>query len=202
MILELCIMDFSKLIKFYHKFNVAVSKRCIAEIILAIEYLHNLDIVYRDLKPQNILIGIDGHIRLADFGLAKEKIDDQNIATSFCGSPAYMPPEIIRNQGCNKSADIYTIGANLYEMLTGKPPFYTENIAELYARIDSALLEFPYGFDPEAESLIEMAMKRNPEQRPTIQQLKIHPFFDEIEWHEVLLGHYLPMNMDDIKRVS
>lgn len=82
--------------KSFTKLSKETSKIIISEIILAIEYLHNIDIVYRDLKPHNILIGLDGHIRLADFGLAKENVGDDHLAMSFCGSPAYMPPEILK----------------------------------------------------------------------------------------------------------
>ena len=101
----------------------------IAEVLLAIEYIHSLNVVYRDLKPENILVGSDGHIKLADFGLAKEGIGKGNSkAKSFCGSPAYLPPEMLGESGVGKPADIYQMGAVLYEMLVGMPPFYTDNI--------------------------------------------------------------------------
>ena len=99
------------------------------EIILAIEYLHSKQIIYRDLKPENILLSQDGHIKLADFGLAKEGITKgHSKAKSFCGSPAYLPPEMLSESGVGKPADIYQMGAVLYEMLVGMPPFYTDNI--------------------------------------------------------------------------
>ena len=106
----------------------------IAEVILAIEYLHTLNVIYRDLKPENILIDRSGHIKLADFGLAKEGIDRAK-AKSFCGSPAYLPPEMLTEDGVGKPADIYQLGAVLYELLIGVPPFYTENIKKLYNSI-------------------------------------------------------------------
>ena len=107
----------------------------IAEVLLAIEYIHSLNIVYRDLKPENILIAADGHIKLADFGLAKEGINKGSKAKSFCGSPAYLPPEMLSDSGVGKPADIYQMGAVLYEMLVGMPPFYTDNIQKLYRSI-------------------------------------------------------------------
>jgi len=79
----------------------------IGEIILAIEYIHKLNVVYRDLKPENILIDAEGHCRLADFGLAKENIGERDFAKSFCGSPAYLPPEMLNSKGVSKAADIY-----------------------------------------------------------------------------------------------
>lgn len=97
--------------------------------MLAIEHIHSLNVIYRDLKPENILVNADGHIKLADFGLAKEGMGKKNAkAKSFCGSPAYLPPEMLSDAGVGKPGDIYQMGAVLYEMLVGTPPFYTENI--------------------------------------------------------------------------
>lgn len=95
-----------------------------AQIILALEYLHNHNILYRDLKPENILIAKDGYIRLTDFGLSKENC----FAMSFCGSPAYLSPEMLEKKGVGFSTDIYGIGCVLFEMLTGEPPFFDEKL--------------------------------------------------------------------------
>lgn len=83
-------------------FDENEAKFFIAEVVLAIEYLHGLDIIYRDLKPENILINVDGHVKLADFGLAKEGMNDKMNARSFCGSPAYLAPEMLTNKGVGK----------------------------------------------------------------------------------------------------
>ena len=88
-------------------FDESEAKFFIAETILAIEYIHSLNIIYRDLKPENILIDDEGHAKLADFGLAKEGVSDKNNAKSFCGSPAYLAPEMLQNKGVGKAADIY-----------------------------------------------------------------------------------------------
>lgn len=97
-----------------------------AEMVLALEYLHQSGVVYRDLKPENILIDHEGHIRLTDFGLSKSGLKDSNGRTeSFCGTPEYLAPEIIRDKRYGYSVDWYSFGLVLYEMLTGVNPFKT-----------------------------------------------------------------------------
>ena len=91
--------------------------------------------VYRDLKPENVLIDIDGHIKLADFGLSKV-MENKNMKTnSFCGSPEYMSPEMLLGNGHSYSVDYYSLGAILFEMLTGLPPFYDTNRHKMYRDI-------------------------------------------------------------------
>ena len=119
----------------FHLFEESEAKFYIGELILAIEHLHNLDIIYRDLKPENILIDNENHIKLADFGLAKENVQEGQITKSFCGSPAYLSPEMLNRKGVGKSADVYGIGAVLYEMISGTPPFYSNDIGLLYPYI-------------------------------------------------------------------
>lgn len=167
------------------RFPESVARFYIAEIILAIEYLHSLDIVYRDLKPENILLDRAGHIRLADFGLAKENVNPINKAMSFCGSPAYLAPELLSKTGSEKSADVYGIGAILYEMLSGLPPFYSDNIKELFKNIKRAMLQFPKIVRNDAQDLIRQLMSKDPNKRPKLTVAKQHVFFKEINWEEL-----------------
>ena len=87
--------------------------------------------MYRDIKPENILIDIDGHIRIADFGLSKI-IPKRQKSYSFCGSPEYMSPEMLQGAGHDRRVDIYCMGALLFEMLTGLPPFYSKDTNKMY----------------------------------------------------------------------
>ena len=113
-----------------------------AEIILGLDYLHKKNVVFRDIKPENILIDIDGHIRIADFGLSKV-IPKTQRSYSFCGSPEYMCPEMLQNSGHDRKVDIYCIGVLLYEMLTGLPPFYCKEPNDMYDKILNEKVKYP-----------------------------------------------------------
>ena len=95
------------------------------EVMEALEILHDQNMLYRDLKPENILISQDGHVKLADFGLSKQLRRGEYESKTFCGSPEYLCPEMIRGDSHNKTVDFYTLGCLLYEMICGFPPFYS-----------------------------------------------------------------------------
>ncbi len=141
-----------------HLFEEDEAKYFIAELILSIEHLHNMDIIYRDLKPDNILIDAQGHIKLADFGLAKENVTDNKIAQSFCGSPAYLTPEMVNRKGVGKAADIYGVGAVLYEMMSGTPPFYAHDLSTMYKNISNNNLWFHDYFSEELKDLLKVSL--------------------------------------------
>ncbi|KRX00795.1 Protein kinase-like domain [Pseudocohnilembus persalinus] len=171
-------------------FDEYSAKYYTAELILAIEHIHEKDIVYRDLKPENILIDKEGHIKLADFGLSKDGVADADNTRSFCGSPAYLSPEMLTHQGAGKPSDIYGIGCVLYEMITGDPPYYNDDIPKMYANIKNGVLKYPKNITPEAKDLIQKLLDRSPKTRIGVkskQELKSHPFFKGIDW--VKLGN-------------
>ncbi len=126
-----------------NKFQENVAKVYIAELVLAIEELHRRKYIYRDLKPENILLDEVGHIKLGDFGLAAENINNPNqFARSFCGSPIYISPEILKYRKTYQCSDFYSMGVVLYELVTGEPPFYDDNIDCLYNKIKSGTFNF------------------------------------------------------------
>ena len=96
-----------------------------AQITLALEHLHSVNVIYRDLKPENVLLDHKGNVRLTDFGLSKEGVQSVDSgAHSFCGTPEYLAPEVLNRSGHGRAVDWWSLGALLYEMLTGLPPFY------------------------------------------------------------------------------
>lgn len=167
-----------------------------AEITLALEHLHGLGVVYRDLKPENILLTKDGHIKLADFGLAKEGIrDGVNGTNSLCGTPEYLPPEILDRQGHGTAVDWWNLGMVLYEMLTGLPPWYTNDRKKLFERLRSARLHFPPYVSRRAEALIRQLLNRNPAERlgsKGAHQVKEHLFFENIDWPRLFRKEIAP----------
>lgn len=108
------------------RFSESRARIYLVEIMLAIRHLHKHDIIYRDLKPENIVIDSEGHAMLTDFGLSKDGIYDHYSTHSFCGSLAYLAPEMLKRSGHGKAVDYYHLGVLLYEMLTGTPPFFSD----------------------------------------------------------------------------
>ena len=158
-----------------------------SQIALAIEYLHNKGIIYRDLKPENILMDEKGYLRLADFGMAK-KLNNNEKAMSFCGTPEYLAPEIIIGEGHDKNADWWSFGILIYEMLCGLPPFYVENLERMYELIKSGPLKFPkrITLSDEAKDIIKKLLERNVKKRlgyNGIKEIKEHPFFKDIDFN-------------------
>jgi serine/threonine protein kinase len=115
-----------------------------------------------------------------------------NKAMSFCGSPAYLAPELLSKTGSEKSADVYGMGAILYEMLSGLPPFYSDNLKELFKNIKRAMLQFPKIIRNDAQDLIRQLMNKDPNKRIKLNSAKQHVFFKEINWEELEMKKVKP----------
>ena len=141
--------------------------------------------IYRDLKPDNILVCENGHIKLADFGLSKMNVNEEFSSNSFCGTHAYLAPEIVSRMSYGKNVDWYGLGAVLYEFCVGRPPFYQENLESLYSNIQQGPLQIPRSMSPDLKDLLTRLLCRNPAERIGVNgsaEIKSHPFFQEIEW--------------------
>uniref|UniRef100_A0A8C6UI99 non-specific serine/threonine protein kinase n=1 Tax=Neogobius melanostomus TaxID=47308 RepID=A0A8C6UI99_9GOBI len=169
----------------------------LAELALGLDHLHSLGIIYRDLKPENILLDEEGHIKLTDFGLCKEAIDHEKKAYSFCGTVEYMAPEVVNRQGHIHSADWWSFGVLMFEMLTGALPFQGKDRKETMNMILKARLGMPQFLSAEAQSLLRALFKRNPANRlgsgpDGTEEIKRHGFFSTIDWNKLLRRELKP----------
>ncbi|CAI2386894.1 unnamed protein product [Moneuplotes crassus] len=181
--------------------NSQAIKFYMAEVVIALEKMHEKNIIYRDLKPENILIDIDGHIKLADFGLSKQLQDLDELNTTFCGSPEYLPPEMICGYMHSVSVDFYTLGCLLYEMSVGFPPFHSSNKRDLERRIVNATPRFPNEMDSETVELITWLLSKHPADRPEyINDIKTHRYFDEIDWDRIEDKKAIPPWIPDLNK--
>ncbi|XP_062851108.1 ribosomal protein S6 kinase alpha-2 isoform X2 [Trichomycterus rosablanca] len=162
----------------------------LAELALALDHLHSLGIIYRDLKPENILLDEEGHIKITDFGLSKEAIDNDKRAYSFCGTIEYMAPEVVNRRGHTQSADWWSFGVLMFEMLTGSLPFQGKDRKETMALILKAKLGMPQFLSTEVQSLLRALFKRNPVNRlgagpDGVEEIKRNHFFATIDWNKL-----------------
>ncbi|KAG7663610.1 YPK2 [[Candida] subhashii] len=176
------------------KFSMDRSRFYIAELLTALESLHDLNVIYRDLKPENILLDYQGHIALCDFGLCKLNMTNEDKTSTFCGTPEYLAPELLLGQGYTRSVDWWTLGTLLYEMLTGLPPFYDDDVPVMYQKILKNELKFPAFLQgTDAQDLLIKLLQKDPKYRLNdAQEIKAHPFFKDIDWNKLLNKSYLP----------
>jgi len=166
------------------RFTPDVTRFYLATIILALKYLHSFNIIYRDLKPENLLLDARGYLRLTDFGFAKI-VDDRT--WTLCGTPEYLAPEIIQSDGHGKAADWWACGVLCYEMLVGYPPFFDESPYGIYEKILNGHIHWPRTMDQLSRDLIRAFL--NPDRTKRLgnmnggpQDILDHPWFRGVDW--------------------
>lgn len=181
------------------------------EIICALTYLHSKNIIFRDLKPENILIDSTGHIKLTDFGFAKQLKQDindhdsnnscSNLAFTLCGTPEYLAPEIITNRGHGAPADWWAFGILIFEMIAGYPPFYDDtgmgHIYGIYQKILKTKFEFNQYFSDLAKDFIRSLLQSNIPHRlgcgvDGVIEIQNHKWLNQIDWQKVAEGNLKP----------
>ena len=191
-------------------FKESAAKFYAAIVVCAIEHLHNYNIIYRDLKPENLLLDRHGYIVLADFGFAKN-IANTGRTFTICGTPEYQAPEVVYKQGTSQEADFWSFGVLIYEMLVGYTPFGTtsDQPYQIYQQSKSGRFVIPnkLGLTPAAHDIIKKLIVVNPNERLGSKSLggivgiKSHPWFQNIDW-DALLERKLKAPMIPVKFTS
>uniref|UniRef100_A0A4W4ET51 non-specific serine/threonine protein kinase n=1 Tax=Electrophorus electricus TaxID=8005 RepID=A0A4W4ET51_ELEEL len=168
-----------------------------AEIVSALKYLHSRDVVYRDLKLENLMLDKDGHIKITDFGLCKEGITNDATMKTFCGTPEYLAPEVLEDNDYGRAVDWWGLGVVMYEMMCGRLPFYNQDHERLFELILMEEIRFPRNLSPEAKSLLAGLLKKDPKQRlggspDDAKEVMAHKFFSSVNWQDVLQKKLIP----------
>lgn len=172
-------------LKLHTTFDESASRFYAASVLLALEYMQDRDIIFRDLKPENCLLDDQGFLKLADFGFAKHV--PQGRTFTLCGTPAYLCPEVIKGDGHGKGADWWCLGILIYEMIAGVPPFEADTPVDLYRKILDGRFEFNELFSNEACDIISKLCAPKHTRRlgvvaPGVSLIKSHPWFKTFDW--------------------
>ncbi|KAG8926752.1 Serine/threonine kinase [Tulasnella sp. 419] len=173
------------------QFSLRQAKFYAAEVLLALEYFHANGIIYRDLKLDNILLTLDGHVKVADYGLCKEEMWYGSTTSTFCGTPEFMAPEILLEQKYGRAVDWWAFGVLTYEMLLGQSPFRGDDEDEIFDAILEDEPLYPITMPRDAVSILQKLLTRDPARRlgsgkMDAEEIKRHAFFKDTNWDDVL----------------
>lgn len=173
-------------------------------VLLGLEFLHQNKIVYRDLKLDNLLMDVDGFVRIADFGLCKEGMGHGDRTSTFCGTPEFLAPEVLTDNNYTRSVDWWGLGVLIYEMLVGESPFPGDDEEEVFDSIVNDDVRYPRFLSPDSVSLIQKLLQKNPENRlgageEDAAEIKRHKFFQGVDWDALLAKKVKPPFEPSIK---
>jgi serine/threonine protein kinase len=178
-----------------------------AEVCLALKYFHENGVIYRDLKLDNILLTLDGHIKIADYGLCKEDMWFGSTTSTFCGTPEFMAPEILLDKKYGRAVDWWAFGVLIYQMLLQQSPFRGEDEDEIYDAILADEPLYPIHMPRDSVSILQKLLTREPDQRlgngPTdAQEVMSQPFFRNIVWDDIYHKRVQPPFLPTIKNAT
>lgn len=173
-------------------FDEPTAKFFAAQVMLAFEYLHSKDTVYRDLKPENLLLDAEGYLKVTDFGFAKKIVDK---TWTLCGTPDYLAPEIVQGKGHGKGVDWWTVGVLIFEMLASYTPFYHQNQLRMYDKIVRGKIKYPSHFSKNARSIISGLLEHKPNRRLGVINggaalIKKHEWFEKFDFKRLVEKKY------------
>ncbi|CAB3371559.1 Hypothetical predicted protein [Cloeon dipterum] len=186
-------------------FDDSTTRFYTACVVESFDYLHSRNIIYRDLKPENLLLDNNGYVKLVDFGFAKKLLHGRKTWT-FCGTPEYVAPEVILNRGHDISADYWSLGVLMFELLTGTPPFTGADPMKTYNIILKGIdaIEFPRNITRHAIALIKKLCRDNPAERlgyqkGGISEIQKHKWFDGFNWEGLRSHTLIPPILPQVK---
>ncbi len=179
--------DFSNFVKSKGLFNDDETKYFISQIVIAVDYLHSKNILYRNLKPENIIIALNGYIKFVDYNYSKMT---PNMCYTIIGKPHYLAPEIILSKGYKEGADWFALGVICYELLIGENPFIDDDPFLIYSKIIKGKVKYPNFIDKDAKAFISGLLSTDPNKRLGCMRNKVmdiinHKWFKGFNWEDI-----------------
>ena len=188
--------EFLTLLKQKRTLDIDCARFFATQMVLMLKYLHNNNILYRDLKPENMLVDKSGYLKFIDFGLSKKVYSK---TYTICGTPHYIAPEVLTGGGYGEAADLYSLGVVLYEILVGVMPFDADNHKDLFQKIIKDKPKFPKNIDRSAYRLIKSLLNKNPTERKSIPEIMKSSFFKGTDFDGILMKDLEPPFFPSVK---